>query len=195
MSDNADLDIRYLKGVGPKRAGIFNKLGVYSVLDLLYYFPRRYEDRSQLNSIFQLRAGEPQTVRARILRTYERRSFKQRNLSVFEALVEDGTGRLHCVWFNQPYLRNYLKADTEIVLYGKPAIYGKSFQMQNPEYEIIEDAKQADNLNYGRIVPVYSLSESLGQKMFRRLIKTCLDEYLPRTSEILAYDIRKGIIS
>ena len=191
MNDVSAIDIRYLKGVGPKRAGLFNKLGVYFVEDLLYYFPRRYEDRSRISSISRLRIGESQTVRVRILRTYERRSFKQRNLSVFEALVEDTTGRMPCVWFNQPYLRNYLKADTEVVLYGRPAIHGKSFQMQNPEYEIVEDDKTAVNLNYGRIVPVYSLTEELSQRMFRRLIRACLDEYLPRMSEILPYDIRK----
>ncbi len=191
MSDNTALDIRYLKGVGPKRAGLFNKLGIYSVEDLLYYFPRRYEDRSRISSISQLGIGEPRTVRGRILRTYERRGFRNKGLSVFEALVEDGTGRLPCVWFNQPYIRNYLVSGKEVLLYGKPALYSGKFQIQNPEYEIVGDDDKEANLNYGRIVPVYSSSESLGQRIFRSLVKSCLDEYLPKTVEILPYDIRK----
>ena len=138
MSDNAALDIRYLKGVGPKRAGLFNKLGIYSVEDLLYYFPRRYEDRSRISPISQLGIGEPRTVRARILRTYERRGFRNKGLSVFEALVEDGTGRLPCVWFNQPYLRNYLVSGKEVLLYGKPALYSENSRSRIPNTRLLE---------------------------------------------------------
>ena len=182
-------DIRYLKGVGPKRAELFNNLGINSVEDFFYYFPRRYEDRTKLSEITKLKAGEYQTIKAKILRVGGGvSSFSRRSLNLFEVIVEDATGRLSCVWFNQPYLKQYFKPGKEAVLYGRVDAYGANLQMQNPEYELLDTP---DNLNYGRIVPVYSLVEKLSQRMFRRIVKSCLDEYLPKLCDILPYDIRQ----
>lgn len=193
-------DIRYLKGVGLKRSALFNKLEISSIEDLLYYFPRRYEDRTVITDIGSLVPGECQTVRAKIVRVKERPVFRQRGMRIFEALAQDSTGRLSCVWFNQPYLKNYILIDKEVMLFGKVGLYGNVPQMQNPEYEVMiprssdgaETSGQLnDSLNSARIIPVYSLIEGLSQRMFRRLIKTCLDEYLPGIVDILPYDIRQ----
>lgn len=193
-------DIRYLKGIGPKRAKLFNNLGIHSIEDLLYYFPRRYEDRTKLTDIAKLKAGEYQAIEAKILGFGESRpfvkgrdessSFRRRFLNIFEVVVEDSSGRLPCIWFNQPYLKQYFKSGKEVVLYGKIDVHRGRLQMQNPEYELL-DSESKDNLNYGRIVPIYSLVEKLSQRMLRRIIKVCLDEYLPRLSDILPYDIRQ----
>jgi len=193
-------DIRYLKGIGPKRAKLFNNLGIHSIEDFLYYFPRRYEDRSKLTDIAKLKIGEYQTIEARILGSGESRpfakwreessGFRRRFLKIFEIVVEDSSGRLTCVWFNQPYLKQYFKPGREVVLYGKIDLYGGRLQMQNPEYEIL-DSESKDNLNCGRIVPIYSLVEKLSQRMLRRIVKGCLDEYLPKFCDILPYDIRQ----
>src|SRR3990167_2597261 len=166
---------------------------------LLYYFPRRYEDRTVITGISSLAPGECQTVRARIIRVKERPVFRQRGFRIFEAVAEDSTGRLSCVWFNQPYLKNYIMIDKEVMLFGKVGLYGNSLQMQNPEYEVIssiiggaESSEQSnESLNSARIIPVYSLIEGLGQRMFRRLIKTCLDEHMSGIIDILPYDIRR----
>ena len=192
-------DIRYLKGVGLKRAALFNKLEISSIEDLLYYFPRRYEDRTVITGIGSLVPGECQTVRARIIRVKERPVFRQRGFRIFEAVAQDSTGRLSCVWFNQPYLKNYIMIDKEVMLFGKVGLYGNSLQMQNPEYEVIssiiggaESSEQSNkSLNSARIIPVYSLIEGLSQRMFRRLIKTCLDEHISGIIDILPYDIRR----
>lgn len=189
MQKDIATEIRYLKGIGPKRAKLLNKLGIVSIEDLLYYFPHRYEDRTNFSAIAKLKVGQYQTIKAKILGFGERLSFRNSFLNLFEVIVSDETGKLSCVWFNQPYLKQYFSADKEIVLYGKLGVYGNNLQMQNPEYEIINEETD-DNLNYGRIVPVYSLTENLSQRMFRKIVKFCLDEYLPKISDILPYDIR-----
>lgn len=188
MQNGIATEIRYLKGIGPKRAKLLNRLGISSVEDLLYYFPRRYEDRTNLAKISNVRLGEYQAVKGKILRVSEHSSFHSR-LNLFEVIVGDETGQLSCVWFNQHYLKQYLSADKEIVLYGKLGVYNNNLQMQSPEYEIIDEDTN-DNLNYGRIVPLYSLTENLSQRMFRKIVKFCLNEYLPKVSDILPYDIR-----
>lgn len=190
MHKDISADIRYLKGIGPKRAELFNSLGVNSAEDLLYYFPRRYEDRTRLTEIAKLKVGEYQTIKAKVLRLGERSSYWRRAMKLFEVVVEDSSGSLPCVWFNQPYLKQYFKPGKEVVLYGKPDTYDNHIQLQNPEYEIVEK-EDKDNLNYGRIVPIYSLAKELSQRMFRRITKQCLDEYLPVLNDILPYDIRQ----
>lgn len=190
MIKDISAPIRYLKGIGPKRAALFNRLGINSVEGLLYYFPLRYEDRRRVVEIAHLKPGEYQTVKARVLGCGERKSFRRWNFALFEAIVEDATGRLSCVWFNQPYLRKYFKPNAEVALYGKLEAYGDSLQMQNPEYEIL-NPEDRENLSCARIVPVYPLTESLGQRMFRKVVRTALSEYLPAMRDILPYDIRQ----
>lgn len=191
QKDFSTQDIRYLKGVGPKRAAILNSIGIASIEDALYYFPRGYEDRTKINTIADLRLGEYQTVKAKVLRFYERRSLKQSRLRILEALVEDESGRISCVWFNRPYLRKYIQPDKQLLLYGRIEPYGKRLQMQNPDYEITRENERKDSLNYARIVPVYPLTDRLSQRGFRSLIKSIIDKYLPVLGDILPYDIRK----
>jgi len=181
--------VRYLKGIGPKRAKSFNKAGISTIEDLLYYFPRRYEDRTNFLAISKLQAGQHQTIKARILARGERKSFRRRGFSIVEAAVGDGTGKLFCVWFNQPYLADYFKVGTTLVLYGKTEEYAGRLQMSSPEFEIISgDADES--LNIGRIVPVYSLPEGLTQRSMRQCVKSALDEYLPGIGDFLPYDAR-----
>lgn len=182
--------VRYLNGVGPKRAGLFNGMGINTVEDLLYYFPRRYEDRTAFTSISQLQEGTAQTIKAEILAKGERRSFRRRGFSIIEAAVGDKTGKIFCVWFNQPYLKDYFKVGSTLVLYGKVERYGSRLQMSAPEFEIVSADKEDESLNIGRIVPVYSLPEGLTQRNLRRIIKDALDGYLGRVNEFLPYDIR-----
>jgi ATP-dependent DNA helicase RecG len=106
-------------------------------------------------------------------------------------MVEDQTGRLSCVWFNQPYLKQYLKPAAELILYGKVERYAGKLQMNNPEFEIATDDTD-ETLNIGRIVPIYKLPESFGQRSFRKLIKSVIDKYLSGLSDFLPYDIRAG---
>src|SRR5690242_9251628 len=95
--------LRYLKGIGPKRAAALEKLGIHSVRDLLYFFPRRYEDRSRLRTMGELRPGETVTVSGEISSVRLKRI---RHLTLLEVVAGDLTGFVHAVWFNQPYLKD-----------------------------------------------------------------------------------------
>jgi len=184
--------VRYLKGIGPKRAKSFSRLAINTVEDLLYYFPRRYEDRTKFSTIDKLREGGVQTIKAEILIKKERRSFHRKGFTITEVEVVDKTGKIFCVWFNQPYLKEYFKVGTELILFGKIERYAKRLQMNNPEFEIVsgEEDGRDESLNIGRIVPVYTLPEGIGQRSLRKTIKHALDEYLPAINDSLSFDIR-----
>ncbi|MFH0763140.1 MAG: ATP-dependent DNA helicase RecG [Candidatus Omnitrophota bacterium] len=187
MKNSLDTPIQYLKGVGPKRAKAFGKLGISTVENLLYYFPKRYQDRRNFSSISQLQEGQSYTIKASVLARGQRDSFRKRGFSITEAAVADDSGKIFCVWFNQPYLKNYFKPGTQLLLYGKVERYGERLQMSSPEFEFYseEEAAIAD-----KFVPVYALAEGMTQRYIRRSIKQALEEFLPRTGDFLPYDIR-----
>ncbi|MBM3249221.1 MAG: ATP-dependent DNA helicase RecG, partial [Candidatus Omnitrophica bacterium] len=189
MTRSPDTLARYLKGIGPKRAKNLGKLGINSIEDILYYFPRRYEDRTNFTPIAGLKEGEVQTVSAKVLASSGRRSYYRRGLSIIEATVADGSGKLFCVWFNQPYLKGYLKAGTRLILYGKTERYSGRLQMSAPEFEIVSEDDDG-SLDIGRITPVYSLPKGISQRYFRKVVKQALDEYLPGIKDFLSYGIR-----
>lgn len=181
--------IRYLKGIGPKRSESFQARGVSTIEDLLYYFPRRYEDRSNFASISNLKEGQVYTIKAQVLASGQRNSWRRRAFSITEAALGDNTGKISCVWFNQPYLKTYLKAGSSMILYGKVERYNARLQMSNPEFEFVDDQGD-DSLNVGRIVPVYTLPQGFSQRSMRHLIKNTLEEFLPKINDALPFDLR-----
>lgn len=189
MKKSLATSIQYLKGVGPRKAKSFNKLGINTIEDFVYHFPRRYEDRSNFLPISKLQEGQYQTIKAEVLASAERQSWKRRGFSILEVTVRDSTGKIFCVWFNQPYLKNYFKPGQSLVLYGRVEKYSGRLQMNSPEFEIMPEDK-SDALDIGKITPIYSLPEDLTQRYFRQLIKQVLQEYLPRIRDFLPYDIR-----
>ena len=190
-------DIRYIKGIGPRRQKLLNRLGIYTVKDLLYYFPYRYEDRRNIRRIKELRENEISVVMGRVL-ARNLRPLKFRPLSrggikntIFEVAIEDGTGVLMCVWFNQGYLKDYIKVDDDIVVYGKVRRYKKRLQMVSPEFEII-DKNDKSSSGVGRIVGFYRLTEGVTQKMLRSAIKFSLDNFARKIEDPLPYHIRES---
>ncbi len=167
-------ELRYIKGVGPKRSFVFQKIGIHSVRDLLYYFPRRYEDRSHFAPLSHLPNGEPITCRGEILEV----KFKPlRGMPLVEVLLGDDTGTLRAVWFNQSYLKRIFHEELHIILYGKVEPYKKQLQMSNPEFEIV-DSPTAESIHTGRITPIYSLTEGLFQRSLRTTLKETVDHHL-----------------
>ena len=171
---NLNASVRYIKGVGPKKSGYLAKIGVNTVEDILYYLPKRYEDRSSVTAIKDLKPGENKTVQGEIITLSSRTS--RAGASIFQAVVADPTGSIHVVWFNQPYLRDMLKAGDKVILYGKAEIYDR-LQMVQPEYEVMEGL-ETDSVNIGRIVPIYSLAAQLTQRFLRSLIFKAVAEYV-----------------
>src|SRR5262245_14478490 len=130
-----DISIQYLKGVGPARKKLFNRLGVESMEDFLYFFPRRYEDRRNLTPIAGLRVGESQTV-VGIVQSHGARKSWHTKKHLTEVIIDDQSGKLVCVWFNQPYLDKYFLPGRKVVCHGRVDEYKDRLQMVSPEYEI-----------------------------------------------------------
>jgi len=177
-------DIRYLKGVGPKRSVYLNKLGIFTVEDLLYYLPRRYEDRSNFTLIKDLTPGEYKTVRGKILTMGSH--ITKRRLNVFQIALGDDTGVIYCVWFNMPFLKKNFKKDEELIVYGKVERYEK-LQINHPEYEIIKE--DSDLVNIGKIVPIYRATQEITQRYMRFLANEALRDYIHNTQENLPASI------
>ena len=161
--------VQFVRGVGPERAASLAKAGVSAVEDLLYYLPFRYEDRRSFAAIRDLHAGMKVSVSGTIVVAGLRRA---RRLSVYEAQIEDATGRLRAVWFNQPFLRTTLERGKKVVIYGaveRDRYAGGRLTMSSPQYELLDDG-EADPIHTGRIVPVYEKLGSLTGRALRRVL-------------------------
>lgn len=179
-----DLPIQYVKGVGPKRAVLFQRLGIETLRDLLYFIPKRYEDRSNLKPINSLESDTYQTIFCQVVDIQEERI--RNNLTLIKAKVRDNTGEAIAVWFNQTYLMNILKKGTKLYLYGNISRRFGKIEIQNPDYEI---ADGDETIHTGRIIPVYSLTEGLSQKIVRNIIWNTLNNYLEDVDEFLPNEI------
>ena len=182
----SEMPIQFIKGVGPAKAKLLANLGISTVEDLLYLFPHRYEDRTQFTPIAMVQAGLNQTVCGKVLTC--RRNFYSKNGAV-EVTVGDKSGRISCVWFNQPYLAKVFQEGQEIVLYGRVDVFNKRLQMVVPDYELI--LTEDRSLNMGRIVPVYPLTKGVSQRFLRKIIDTCLTEYASQLQDIVPPLIRR----
>ncbi|MBM3244939.1 MAG: ATP-dependent DNA helicase RecG [Candidatus Omnitrophica bacterium] len=189
MENYFHVSVQYLKGIGPKRAKDLSKLGIAVIEDLLYYFPRRYEDRTSFTPISEIKEGQVQTIKAKVLAKGQRSSFRRRSFVITEVAVGDDSGKVYCVWFNQPYLKEYFQVGESLILSGKAERYGKKLQLNSPEFEIIKEEEET-SLDLGRLVPVYRLPEGMTQRYFRAVIKKTLDECLPKIQDFLPFDTR-----
>ncbi len=181
-----EIPVRYVKGVGPARAEILKRLGIETVEDLLYHFPRRYEDRSKFKSISQVKVGEYETVKGEILTLGGHRTGKGK--SIFKLALGDETGVIYAVWFNQPYMKNWFKPGDKVILYGKVERY-KDIQITSPELEVIKE-EGGETIHTGRIVPIYPLTEGLSSRGLRFMMKNALDKYLDGAEETLFAEMR-----
>jgi ATP-dependent DNA helicase RecG len=176
-----------LPGVGPRHAQTLTRLGLYTLGDMLYYFPRRYDDYSQLKTINRLTYGEDTTVIG-TLEYANSRTMRNGRTQVVEGLISDGSGALRLTWFNQPWIIRKLHPGTQVVLSGKVDQYLGRLVMNNPELEPLEQ----EHLHTNRIVPVYSLTANITQRWLRKLMYDVVTHYAPRLYDNLPEYIRQA---
>ena len=170
-----------LWGVGGERAAQLARLDIHTVEDLLLHRPRRYEDRRHFRKIVELTKDEPATARGTIVASGLRR-FRGSGKSVFEIILDDGSARLHCRWWNLPFMEKYFAMGDEVFVYGKLS-ETKPRVMTHPETEVIEGGEESF-IHINRIAPVYPLTEGLPQRWLRGLIWRTLEKFVaaPRQS-------------
>ncbi|MDD5312335.1 MAG: ATP-dependent DNA helicase RecG [Dehalococcoidia bacterium] len=182
-SENLDLPVDVVKGVGKELGVRLSRLGVDSVRDMLYFFPRRYLDFSRRKTISQLEVGKEQTIFANI---WEARIAMLGNRRSTEAIVGDETGNVRAVWFNQPYLARQFHTNSTIVLSGRVSEFNYVKVFENPEWELLEDKEL---IHTGRLVPVYPLTRGLFPRQLRTIIKRAVDTYARNVVDFLPLDI------
>ena len=174
--------LRYVRGIGPARAALLAEKGYGKAEDLLLHFPFRYEDRSRFAAVSALgRVTGRVAIMGRVLSS-SLFTTRRRGLKIVRALVDDGSGAIECLWFNQPFIRDQLETGAEVVIYGAPVpAQGRSgaLQMQSPEWEIVTHGR-GDEIHMGRIVPIHRRLPGLSPKALRRTIHDFLDS-LPVT--------------
>jgi ATP-dependent DNA helicase RecG len=156
-----------LAGVGPERAAQLARLEIRTIEDLLLHRPRRYEDRRELRPIRQLELGEAVTTRGTVV-ALGVKWYAKHTKSIFELILDDGTARLHCRWWNLPYMEKYFAVGDEVVVFGKPLAL-KPRTMDHPETEVIENGEE-DFIHFNRLTPIYPLTEGLPQRWLRSLV-------------------------
>jgi len=161
--------VRYQKGVGPKLAETLSRIGIETVEDLVYYFPREYEDRSNPVPVAKLIPGSESIIKVELEKISAGRT--KRNFSIIKGKVKDATGAVNVVWFNQPFLTRVLKIGISLFISGKLERdpYSGAMSFVPRDYDVINDGNKDD-----LIVPKYSLTEGITQKVLRRIIKAAI---------------------
>lgn len=172
--------IQYVKGIGPKKAEKLNKLGIYTIKDLLYYFPRQFEDRSIIKKIAQLEDEEKVTVKALItnIESYT----PKKGMTITRIDVKDDTGFAKLTFFNKEYIKNTFRVGDSILAFGKVKKNGRFVELNSCELEYLS----ASPKNIGKLVPVYPLSYGVTNKDIMNTVRMVFEnkdikipEYMP----------------
>ncbi|MDO5556726.1 MAG: ATP-dependent DNA helicase RecG [Clostridia bacterium] len=160
-------DVKYVKGVGPNRASLLNKLGIYTLDDLISYYPRTYEDRSVPKPIMGIKDGEECLIEAVVLTKVT--EIKRGRLCLYKLTVRDETASCNITWFNQSYLKNIFRIGVKYKFYGKVTNKNGRYEMNSPVFD-----QTGINKNTGKIIPIYPLTYNLSQNTIRQIIQNGL---------------------
>ncbi len=177
--------ISVLRGVSANLVTRFEKLRVRSIRDLLYFFPNRHLDYSQVKSVSELIEGEEETIIANVWQAFESRPGGHKST---EAVVGDDTGNVRVVWFNNPYVARNLPANSRIVLSGRVRLFSGRFVFESPEWEPYQDTEL---VHTGRLVPVYPLTRGLRSRQMRKLMKGSIDRWASQVADFLPAPVRQ----
>jgi len=179
-----DAAVSLLSGIGPQRAALLEKLGINTIRDFLYFYPRRYEDYSTLKTINRLESGERTSLLATVWEAGGRQTRTGRYL--FRAILSDETGTLEVTWFNQRYLEGRIQPKMQILVSGKVDRYLGRLVMNSPAWEEVG----RKDLTNARIQPIYALTEGLRQRWLRQMMQRALAAWAKRVPDILPVNLR-----
>ena len=172
-------NVQYVKSVGPAKVPLLNSLNIYTIEDLLTYFPRDYEDRSKTKNIADLINGEEVTIQATVVSEVTINRIRK-NMTIIKATVEDNTGRCTITWFNQTYIKQHIKRGETYKFFGKAINEFNHFEMRNPVFDKVDTSK-----NTGKIMPIYPTTYKLSQTAIRQAVENALNIVNGKLSETL----------
>ncbi len=180
--------VQSIAGIGEKRAETLGRLGIHTVRDLVFHFPRSYDDRRAIDAIADLQEGETATISAEIVKSEAVRLRGRMGLA--RIVLRDASGEVNAVWFGQTYLARVFQPGMRAVFSG---IVGKwkGLCLRNPDYEVLSGDDQ-DLLHTGRIVPIYRLTDGVSQRVLRKWIADALDAVGDRIPESLSDAVREN---
>ena len=185
------LPIQFAKGVGPKRTILLERLGIHTIEQALWTLPWRYEDRSMVTPVDKLVLGATHTICGVIVQAEPTRA-RSRRLSILDVAVEDSTGMVHAVFFNQPYLEEVLKQGVRVMMAGRVAAGRRGWmdvRLEPTQFEVLSGAED-ELLHVGRIVPIYHETKGWTSRHMRVLIYGLLAEYAADVEEVLPLSVR-----
>lgn len=177
---NLNTDIKFIKGVGPARAELLNKISIFNLSDLITYFPRAYEDRGKTKKIAEVEDGEEVLIEAICVSKMLEKRIKK-NMTLYKLIVRDESGTCNITWFNQRYLKTKFKLGQKYKFFGKVQKRIGYIEMNSPIFDELNASK-----NTGKIIPIYPLTYNLSQNVIRQImenglseVKNCLEETMP----------------
>lgn len=163
-------DVKYVKGVGPNRVKLLNKLNIYTLKDLITYYPREHEDRSKATKIADAVDGEETLIRAVCVSKVNEIRTRRKNMTIYKLIVRDDTGSAILTWYNQSYLKSKFTLGETYSFFGKVTTKNGNVEMMSPTFD-----EEGKNKNTGKIIPVYPLTYNLSRKYhktnYRKWIK------------------------
>lgn len=186
-----ELSIQFVKGVGPKRTILLQRLGINTVEDALWTLPWRYDDRSVVTSVAKLVPGGIHCICGVIIRAESTRA-RSRRLSILDVSVQDETGTVHAVFFNQPYLEDIFREGVRVMMAGR-VVAGRrgwmDLRLEATQFEVLSGADD-ELLHVGRIVPIYHETKGWTSRQMRVLLHSLLTEYQVDLEEALPLSVR-----
>ncbi len=170
-----EMPLDVIPGIAQKFSKYLKKLGIHTVRDLLWHFPTRYEDFSQIRKIADLEPGEQATVQGKVEEVNLRRTWR-RNFAIVEAVIADDSGSIKAIWFNQPYVANSLRVGREANFAGKISVSQEGdLYLNNPAYELARRVGESQETRHtARLVPIYPETRGLTSKGIRFLVQPIL---------------------
>ena len=194
MSISLQTEVRMVKGVGPQRAELLAKRGIYTLEDLLNYLPFRYEDRIHFSKVKDLQPNGTYTLRARVMSGQAVRGMYGRD-AIYHLLVQDDSGSLACKFFHGGYLEGRLQPGQQLILHGKVEIdklRPARREMVNPQIEVLH-GDEVDSAEMGRIVPIYEAVGTFGTRQIRRAIYSTLQNLDASIPDVLPPALREKL--